>query len=460
MARVPAAVLAALLIVSLATALAPPLSTAALQAAAPAAGAAWLDHKNIGAMACGYGVPHCMRSVEGKPLRLGGQTYIHGVGTHAPSTFTMETHVGARFARFVADVGVDDEVGANRSVRFEVWIDGKQAAQSPVMKSGAGAYRMDVDLTGAQQIELRVTDGGDGIKCDHADWAGAVLFAAPPPEHGIFDNFNGGLSDRWKITGTAFSRMSWQNPDLFPDQDLPWRGAIVGIEGVGFVNTTNLTDRLKATGTAVSEDFTIKLPYIRVKVGGYQLPEAAGVRLGVDGQTVRTGTGIGKKDNGFKGFHKLKHATRDVREFAGKTGHIEIYDDSAESFVMVDSIVFSSDPEPQYLDIPDVVKIDPKVQGWLEGALREDLQAVWQTGRSMLHRGARADRGAGGNGREKGGIRGAGAVGGCISDAVRIQANCSNSRCRHDRRGSDRLEHSDSRCVFRTLCQRATLTLT
>ncbi|MEN6644614.1 MAG: NPCBM/NEW2 domain-containing protein, partial [Armatimonadia bacterium] len=319
-----------------------------------------------------YGVPHCMRSLDGNPLRLGGATYIHGVGTHAPSSFTLDTYVGARFARFVADVGVDDEVPQSGSVQFQVWLDGKQAAQSPVMKSGGGAHRMDVDCTGAAQIELRVTDGGDGIKCDHADWAGAMLFAAPPPETIIFDNFNGGLSDKWHATGTAFSHMSWQNPDLFPDQDLPWRGAIVGIEGAGFVNTSNPTDQLRATGKAISPEFTIKLPYIHVKVGGYQLPEAAGVRLVVDGQPVRTGTGIGRKDNTFKGLHKLKHVTWDVREFTGKTGHIEIYDDSAESFVMVDSIVFSSDPEPQYLDIPDVVKIDPQVQAWLEGLVAQE----------------------------------------------------------------------------------------
>ena len=32
-----------------------------------------------------------------------------------------------------------------------------------------------VDLTGAQQLRLITTDGGDGIACDHAEWADARL---------------------------------------------------------------------------------------------------------------------------------------------------------------------------------------------------------------------------------------------------------------------------------------------
>ena len=44
------------------------------------------------------------------------------------------------------------------------------------MLTGAdAARRLDVDVTGAQRLELRVTDGGNGNGNDHADWAAARL---------------------------------------------------------------------------------------------------------------------------------------------------------------------------------------------------------------------------------------------------------------------------------------------
>jgi alpha-galactosidase len=35
-----------------------------------------------------------------------------------------------------------------------------------------------VDLTGAQTMDLKVGDGGDGIDSDHGDWAGAEITLA------------------------------------------------------------------------------------------------------------------------------------------------------------------------------------------------------------------------------------------------------------------------------------------
>jgi alpha-galactosidase len=81
--------------------------------------------------------------------------------------------------RFVADVGVDDEAAAEGSCGFEVWVDGKQAFASPVLKAKQPPMRVSVDLTGAKRLRLVVNDGGDGIGNDHADWAGAMLLLKP-----------------------------------------------------------------------------------------------------------------------------------------------------------------------------------------------------------------------------------------------------------------------------------------
>lgn len=37
---------------------------------------------------------------------------------------------------------------------------------------------VDLDVNGVQTLALRVTDGGDGINNDHADWADTQLHRA------------------------------------------------------------------------------------------------------------------------------------------------------------------------------------------------------------------------------------------------------------------------------------------
>jgi alpha-galactosidase len=124
----------------------------------------------------GYGSPQAGHSVDRHPLTLHGQVFAHGIGTHAASEMRIDLHGAA--TRFMAMVGVDDEVGRRGSVGFEVWVDGKEVAQSGVLRGGQEPKLLSADLTGAGQLMLRVNDGKDGITHDHADWAGAVLVLA------------------------------------------------------------------------------------------------------------------------------------------------------------------------------------------------------------------------------------------------------------------------------------------
>jgi hypothetical protein len=43
------------------------------------------------------------------------------------------------------------------------------------MRRDDPARWVDIDVTGAKTLELIVGDGGNGIACDHADWADARL---------------------------------------------------------------------------------------------------------------------------------------------------------------------------------------------------------------------------------------------------------------------------------------------
>ena len=119
------------------------------------------------------------RSVDGHPLKLDGTDYAHGLGTHATSEIVYNLEqLGRRYARFQCEAGIDDETPAVGSVTFQVYTDGEKRFDSGVIKAGEKAQKIDVEIRGARQLKLVVTDGGDGINSDHADWAGARLTRA------------------------------------------------------------------------------------------------------------------------------------------------------------------------------------------------------------------------------------------------------------------------------------------
>ncbi|MFG1811867.1 NPCBM/NEW2 domain-containing protein [Streptomyces sp. NPDC049040] len=111
---------------------------------------------------------------DGGPITLQGTVYAKGLGVHAPSTVAYYTAGGC--TSLTATVGVDDEKKNSKgSVEFEVLADGKTVADSGVLTNAGGSKLLTADVTGAQEVQLVVTDGGDGNDSDHADWAGASI---------------------------------------------------------------------------------------------------------------------------------------------------------------------------------------------------------------------------------------------------------------------------------------------
>ena len=101
--------------------------------------------------------PQKDRSNEGEPLRLRGEDYAKGIGTHAPNQMMFE--VKPEYDRFVALAGVDERIlqvsnGANLarypSVVFKVFVDGREVASSPVMRISEQPWRFDVKLPPAR----------------------------------------------------------------------------------------------------------------------------------------------------------------------------------------------------------------------------------------------------------------------------------------------------------------------
>jgi alpha-galactosidase len=140
-----------------------------------------LSQSDLSKMQTGWGKPGAGKSVEGKPLNIGGKSYADGVGTHADSFFTLS--LDGKAESFRAVVGVDDETNQQGSVEFVVLADGREVFRSGVIKGGQSARPVQVPLAGVRRLDLQVTDGDDGMTFDHADWADArITYSGAVPQ--------------------------------------------------------------------------------------------------------------------------------------------------------------------------------------------------------------------------------------------------------------------------------------
>jgi len=115
---------------------------------------------------------------DGRTITLNGVTYAKGLGVHAASDVSVALD---SCTRFQSDVGVDDEVGSNGSVVFQVYVDGVKKFESPLLGGSSATVGVDVDVTGGKTLRLVVTNGGDNSDYDHADWAAARVTCAASP---------------------------------------------------------------------------------------------------------------------------------------------------------------------------------------------------------------------------------------------------------------------------------------
>jgi len=132
-----------------------------------------LGQLDLSKMTAGWGTPIRDASIQNEPLSIAGRRFERGVGTHAGSV--MYIALDGRAERFTARVGVDDETEGRGSLRFKVYGDARKLFDSGVMKGRQKAAEMDVPLAGVRQLALLVSDAGDGISYDHADWAEARI---------------------------------------------------------------------------------------------------------------------------------------------------------------------------------------------------------------------------------------------------------------------------------------------
>lgn len=112
------------------------------------------------------------RATAGGPLRLGENSYEHGIGVNSHAVVRVVLPQPGK--EFRADAGVDRNVdGTVASVRFRVESEGRALFTSDVMRPGDAARMIETPLEGARNFDLVVDNAGDGRAFDQANWANA-----------------------------------------------------------------------------------------------------------------------------------------------------------------------------------------------------------------------------------------------------------------------------------------------
>lgn len=112
-------------------------------------------------------------SKDGERIRLRGQRYNKGLGTFPAAEVHFD--LDKKYERFSAVVGIDDAAGAAGSAIFEVWNGSTRLHRSATMRGGGAVEQISLNVSGVEDLILKVLDGGDGVTRDFADWADAKL---------------------------------------------------------------------------------------------------------------------------------------------------------------------------------------------------------------------------------------------------------------------------------------------
>ncbi len=119
------------------------------------------------------------RNALGKPMRVAGRSFEHGLGVH--SECTLQYALNGRYQSFVTQFGVDDDSGPYANVDVEIRVDGQSRFAQNGVERGRLHGPVRVDLTGARVLELHVGFGTNGAVQDRFNWIEPGLVRPPRP---------------------------------------------------------------------------------------------------------------------------------------------------------------------------------------------------------------------------------------------------------------------------------------
>jgi hypothetical protein len=175
------------------------------------------------------GIDTCAHAQGQTPLRLQikDTVYAKGLGHHAPGEILID--LGGRYDTFAVEIGVQKQDSGQGSVVFQIYVDDTKRFDSGVMRETDSAKPVSISVKGAQELRLVVTDAGDGIMCDCANWANARLVpsASPTPRPSTAERVNIApfaqvvTCDPHRMDGARANRVQeFRAEDLFLETDL------------------------------------------------------------------------------------------------------------------------------------------------------------------------------------------------------------------------------------------------
>ncbi len=124
----------------------------------------------------GFAAPRFDRAWSGEPISMRGIEYAHGIGAHAWLYLTYAVPPDA--VELQAIVGLADDVKdcPRATVKFEIRDERNTLLyDSGIIDVFTPPKLAAAQLTGVKQVTLAITDAGDGIDCDHANWAEPIF---------------------------------------------------------------------------------------------------------------------------------------------------------------------------------------------------------------------------------------------------------------------------------------------
>lgn len=111
------------------------------------------------------------RSVEGGLLRALGRLHLKGIGLHSAARISYRVPKDAK--QFQAEAAIDETAEERGSAGFRVYVDGRAASQTVLVRGGQPPQPIRVDVAGAERLDLIVDFADRADQLDHANWLDA-----------------------------------------------------------------------------------------------------------------------------------------------------------------------------------------------------------------------------------------------------------------------------------------------
>jgi hypothetical protein len=148
----------------------------------------------------------------------------------APESLIVASKKFQRFASLLLRQR-DAKLTAEEKLELSQFVGrGNSIFRSAPVTQSEPSVSIDVDITGAKQLFLVVSDGGNGIRCDHADWAEPVLVKDDGLELKLTEI-------KWRETKTSFGQVK-------VDQNVEGQAIRIGGTTYRFGLGTHATSRI------------------------------------------------------------------------------------------------------------------------------------------------------------------------------------------------------------------------